>query len=118
MSKSVEMGKDHFYTRTMKDSGKSRKLTGNDGFGSLQPRQHMLDQTDFGAGLQIADTLLEDGDEHAPNFGLQVGRAVVQQFQHVFHVLGVLDDKVQLHVELTADELQEREEEERFPVSV
>lgn len=41
---------------------------------------------------------------------LQVGRAVVQQLQHVPDVLGVLDDEVQLHVELAPDQLQEEDE--------
>lgn len=45
-----------------------------------------------------------DGRTH-----LQVGRAVVEQLQHVPDVLRVLDDEVQLHVELAADELQAEE---------
>lgn len=36
---------------------------------------------------------------------LQVGRTVVQQLQHVFDILGILDDKVQFHIKLAADQL-------------
>lgn len=85
---------------------KLQKLTSHDGLRPLEPLQHVLDQPDLGAGLQVADALLQDRDEHAPHLGLQVRRTVVQQLEHVFHVLGVLHDKVQLHVELTPDQLQ------------
>lgn len=39
---------------------------------------------------------------------LQVGRTMVQQLEHVFDILGILDDKVELHVKLSADQLQRK----------
>ena len=66
----------------------------------------MLDQIHFGARLQVAHTFPQDGDEDAPDFRLQVRRTVVQQLQHVFDVLCVLDHKVQLHVELATNQLE------------
>uniref|UniRef100_A0A182PZT6 Uncharacterized protein n=1 Tax=Anopheles farauti TaxID=69004 RepID=A0A182PZT6_9DIPT len=65
----------------------------------------VLDQADLGAGLQVPDALLQDRDEHAPHLRLQVRWTVIEQLEHVFHVLRVLHDEVQLHVEFATDEL-------------
>lgn len=42
---------------------------------------------------------------------LQVGRAVVQELQHVADVVRVLDDEVELHVELAAHQLRDKQDE-------
>uniref|UniRef100_A0A182PM50 Uncharacterized protein n=1 Tax=Anopheles epiroticus TaxID=199890 RepID=A0A182PM50_9DIPT len=44
----------------------------------LQPGQHVLDQADLGARLQVSHALLQNRDEHAPHLCLQVCRTVVQ----------------------------------------
>jgi len=41
---------------------------------------------------------------------------VVQKFEHVLDILGILDDEVQLHVEFTSHELQKEKEDVIFPI--
>ena len=85
--------------------------------------EHQLDQPHISARLQVADALLKDGCEDAPNFRLTRGLALVQQLHHAHDALGFLDDEVHLQVKLAADQLgggiqrerrgKEREERER-----
>lgn len=35
---------------------------------------------------------------------------MIQQLQHVLDILGILDDEIQFHVKLAADQLEERRE--------
>lgn len=75
--------------------------------------EHLLDEPHISAGLQVADTLLEDGSEDAPDLGLTGGLTLVQQLHHAHDALGFLDDEVHLQVKLAADQLEEREKKER-----
>ena len=68
-----------------------------------KPVEEMFYQTDLSAGLQVPGGLPEDGNEYRPDLGLESVRTVVQQLQHVADVLRVLDDKVELHVELSSN---------------
>lgn len=70
--------------------------------------QHQLDEFYIGARLQVADALLEDGGEDAPDLGLTGGLALVQQLDHAHNALRLLDDKVHLQVKLPANQLEDR----------
>lgn len=65
-----------------------------------------MDEAHLGARLQVADALAQDGCEHAPDFRLAAGVAVLQQSQHAADALGVLDDEVCLQIKLAAHQLQ------------
>lgn len=69
--------------------------------------EHQLDQPHISARLQVADALLKDGCEDAPNFRLTRGLALVQQLHHAHDALGLLDDEVHLQVKLAANQLGE-----------
>lgn len=43
---------------------------------------------------------------------LKIRGTVIEQFQHVPDVLSVLDNEVQLHVEFSADQLQQFQEQQ------
>lgn len=68
--------------------------------------QHLLDEPHFGARLQVADALLEDGGEDAPDFRLTGGLALVQQLHHAPDALWLLDDEVHLQVKLASNQLR------------
>lgn len=70
------------------------------------PGQHLMDEAHLSAGLQIANALAQDGSEHAPDFRLAAGVAVLQQSQHAADALGILDDEVCLQIKLAAHQLQ------------
>lgn len=67
--------------------------------------QHLLDEPHFGARLQVADALLEDGGEDAPDLRLTGGLALVQQLHHAPDALWLLDDEVHLQVKLASNQL-------------
>lgn len=71
--------------------------------------QHLMDEAHLGARLQVVDTLPQDGGEHAPDFRLAAGVAVLQQPQHTAEALGVLDDEVCLQIKLATHQLQEKD---------
>lgn len=68
-----------------------------------------MDEAHLGARLQVADALPQDGGEHAPDFRLAAGVAVLQQPQHTADALGVLDDEVCLQIKLATHQLQEKD---------
>lgn len=70
--------------------------------------EHLLDEPDVSARLQVADTLLEDGGEDAPHLGLTGGLTFVQQLHHAHDALRLLDDEVHLQVKLATDQLEGR----------
>lgn len=74
----------------------------------LYAPEHLLDESYVGARLQVADALLEDGGEDAPDLGLTGGLTLVQQLHHAHDAVGFLDDEVHLEVKLATDQLQER----------
>lgn len=74
--------------------------------------QHLLDEADLGAGLQVAHTLAEDGGEHAPDLSLACDLTVGQQLHHAADALRLLDDEVHFQVKFATNQLQEGEGEE------
>lgn len=58
--------------------------------------QHQLNKPHVCACLQVTDALLEDGSEDAPDLGLTVGLALVQQLHHAHYAFRFLDDEVHL----------------------
>lgn len=74
--------------------------------------QHLLDEANLGAGLQVADALAEDGGEHAPDLSLACDLTVGQQLHHAADALRLLDDEVHFQVKLATNQLEEEEEEE------
>lgn len=68
--------------------------------------EHLLDEPHISACLQVADALLEDGSEDAPDLSLTSGLTLVQQLHHAPNALGFLDDEVHLQVKMAADELR------------
>lgn len=74
--------------------------------------QHLLDEADLGAGLQVAHTLAENGGEHAPDLSLACDLTVGQQLHHAADALRLLDDEVHFQVKFTSNQLQEGEGEE------
>lgn len=68
-----------------------------------------MDEAHLSARLQVADALPQDGGEHAPDFRLAAGVAVLQQPQHTADALGVLDDEVCLQIKLATHQLQEKD---------
>lgn len=85
----------------------SHPLTCNHVVHSAHLEQHLLNEADLGAGLQVAHALAEDGGEHAPDLGLARHFAVRQQLHHAADALRLLDDEVHLQVKLTTDQLEE-----------
>lgn len=71
-------------------------------------QEHLLDEPDVGARLQVADALFEDGGEDAPDLSLTGGLALVQQLHHAHDALSFLDDEVHLQVKMAADQLRNR----------
>lgn len=59
-------------------------------------QQHQLDEAHFGAGLQVANTLLKDGSEDAPDLSLAGGLTLVQKLHHAHNAVRVLDNEVHL----------------------
>lgn len=82
-------------------------LTCNHVVHSAHLEQHLLNEADLGAGLQVAHALAEDGGEHAPDLGLARHFTVRQQLHHAADALRLLDDEVHLQVKLTTDQLEE-----------
>ena len=74
---------------------------------SAHLEQHLLDEADLGAGLQVSHALAEDGGEHAPDLCLARHLAVGQQLHHAANALRLLDDEVHLQVKLAAHQLEE-----------
>lgn len=87
----------------------SRRLTCYHVVHSAHLEQHLLYEADFGAGLQVAHALAEDGGEHAPDLGLARHLAVGQQLHHAADALCLLDDEVHLQVKLATHQLEEGE---------
>lgn len=74
---------------------------------SAHLEQHLLDEANLGAGLQISHALAEDGGEHTPDLCLARHLAVGQQLHHAANALRLLDDEVHLQVKLAANQLGE-----------
>lgn len=73
--------------------------------------EHLLDEPNISARLQVADTFLEDGGEDAPHLSLTGRLTLVQQLHHAHNALGFLDDEIHLQVKLATDQLEEGESE-------
>lgn len=71
--------------------------------------QHLLNEADFGAGLQVTHALAEDSGEHAPDLSLARNLAVGQQLHHAANALRLLDDEVHFQVKLAANQLEDRQ---------
>lgn len=74
--------------------------------------QHLLDEANLGAGLQVAHTLAEDGGEHAPDLSLACDLTVGQQLHHAADALCLLDDEVHFQVKFATNQLQKGKGEE------
>lgn len=80
-------------------------LTCNHVVHSAHLQQHLLDEANLGAGLQVAHTFAEYGCEHAPDLRLARHLAVGKQLHHAADALCLLDDEVHLQIKLAAHQL-------------
>ena len=69
--------------------------------------EHLLDEPHIGARLQVADALLEDSSEDAPDLSLTGGLTLIQHLHHAQDAVRLLDDEVHLQVKLAADQLED-----------
>lgn len=70
--------------------------------------EHLLDEPHLSAYLKVADTLLEDGGEDAPDLSLTGRLTLVQKLHHAHNALRFLDDKVHLQVKVATDQLSHK----------